>query len=182
VIIPFRRTKPYVGGNRVNSFNIQRCIETKILLTGAVCQYPCELLYFENTFGILRYAIDKEYHISGMHLVPGDVTLALYWTDRPYTLYIWQMNGNKSAAYYFNIADSISLLPDEFRWRDLMVDILVDTTGTVHVLDEDELPSDLPAALQWSILGAKEHVLTCYRDIIIEANFLLKKHVSNDDQ
>lgn len=166
----------------MNSFNSQRCIETKILLTGAIHQYPCELLYFENTFGILRYVVDKDYHISGMRLVPGDVTLALYWTDRPYTLYIWQMKGSKSAAYYFNIADSISLLPREFRWRDLTVDILVDTTGTVHVLDEDELPADLPVKLQCSIQTAKAHVLARYWDIITEANFLLKKYVSNDDQ
>jgi hypothetical protein len=166
----------------VNSSNSQRCIETKILLTGAVHQYPCELLYFENTFGILRYAVDKEYHVSGMRLVPGDVTLALYWTDRPYTLYIWQMNASKRAAYYFNIADNISLLPGEFRWRDLAVDILIDSAGTVHVLDEDELPADLPVKLQCSILAAKAHVLTRYRDIIIEANSLLKKYVSHDDQ
>jgi hypothetical protein len=161
----------------MDAFNNQRCVETKTLLTGAIQQYLCELLYLENNFGILRYVIDKEYNMGSMRLRPGDVTIALYWTDRPYTLYIWQMNGIKNAAYYFNIADSISLLQDEFRWRDLTVDVLIDTAGTVHVLDENELPANLPARLQCYILAAKSHVLKCYRDIIIEANFLVKMHV-----
>jgi predicted RNA-binding protein associated with RNAse of E/G family len=109
--------------------------------------------------------------------MPGDVTTALYWTDRPYTLYIWQVHGTKEAVYYFNIADSITLLPDEFSWRDLTVDIFIDTAGAVHVLDEDELPVDLTAELQCYILTAKSHILNCYRDLIIEANVLVKKYV-----
>lgn len=110
--------------------------------------------------------------------MPGDVTIALYWTDRPYTLYIWQIQRSADVAYYFNIADSVSLLPGEFRWRDLAVDILIDSAGIVHILDEDELPADLPAELQNYIFAAKTHVLTGYRDIIVEANSLLEKHVS----
>ena len=163
----------------MSSFNNQKCIETKTLLSGAVHQYACELLYLENAFGILQYVIDREYYIGGMRLMPGDVTFALYWTERPYTLYIWNVNRRKKeVAYYFNIADNISLLPNEFRWRDLAIDILVDTTGSVHVLDEDELPADIPVELHSYILAAKSHVLTCYRDIILESNSLLKKYVS----
>ncbi len=67
---------------------------------------------------------------------------------------------------------------DEFRWRDLAVDILIDSAGIVHILDEDELPADLPAELQNYIFAATTHVLTGYRDIIVEAKSLLKKHVS----
>lgn len=161
----------------MNSFNSQRCVETKTPLTGAAQQYICERLYLEDTFGILRYIIDKEYNVGGVRLIPGDVTIALYWTDRPYTLYIWQMSGIKDAAYYFNIADSIYLLPEEFSWRDLTVDILIDMAGTVHILDENQLPAHLPDGLQSYILAAKSHVLKCYRDIIAEAMFLVKKYV-----
>ncbi|HYA86218.1 MAG TPA: DUF402 domain-containing protein [Nitrospirota bacterium] len=171
------RLRFHLTGKRVNSFDSQRCIETKTLLSGAVQQYHCKLLHLETAFGILRYVIDKEYCIAGIRLMAGGITTALYWIDRPYTLYIWQLNDSMDAVYYFNIADSISLLPDEFRWRDLTVDILVDAAGAVHVLDEDELPADLPVGLQGYILAAKSHVLSCYRDIIREVNFLVKKHV-----
>lgn len=91
----------------MNAF--RRCIETKTLLSGDVQQYPCELLYFENTFGILRYVLDKEYHIAGTRLMPGDVTTAFYWTDRPYTLYTWQVKESGNGIFYLNIADRISL-------------------------------------------------------------------------
>jgi len=162
----------------MNSLNGKGCTETKILLTGSIQRYKCELLYLKNTFGILRYIVDKEYTIADMQLIPGDVTTALYWTDRPYTLYIWQKSAStKDVAYYFNIADSISLLPDEFSWRDLIVDIFIDTDGMVHVLDENELPPNLPPTLQCYILAAKSHILRGYREIIAEANFLIKKYV-----
>jgi len=162
----------------MSSFNDKSCIEKKILLTGAIQRYICELLYLNNKFGILRYVVDKEYTIAEMQLIPGDVTTALYWTDRPYTLYIWQKSASaKDVAYYFNIADSISLLPDEFSWRDLIVDIFIDANDMVHVLDENELPSNLPASLQCYILAAKSQILRGYREIIVEANFLIKECV-----
>jgi hypothetical protein len=159
----------------MNSFSDQRCTETKILLSGTVHKYPCKLLHYETSFGILLYVIDREYHVGSLRLMPGDVTYGLYWTDRPYTLYLWKIKGSRNAAYYFNIADSIFLSAREFQWRDLTVDILIDTTGTIHILDEDELPADLTANLQVYILTAKTHVLTHYRDIIIEADTLVKK-------
>ena len=167
-------------GKRVDLFKRQHIVETKALLSGAVQQFLCELLHLDNTFGVLRYVIDREYYVNDIRLMPGDVTIALYWTDRPYTLYVWQMNGGKNAAYYFNIADNISLLPGEFRWRDLAVDILVDTAGAVHVLDEDELPADLPAGLRAYISAAKSQVLSCYKDVVMEADVLMKKYAVGD--
>ena len=55
------------------------CIEKKILLSGDVHTYSCELLHYENGFGILRYIIDREYDVHGVKLSPGDETIALYW-------------------------------------------------------------------------------------------------------
>jgi hypothetical protein len=76
-------------------------------------------------------------------------------------------------AYYFNIADAVSLRAEEFVWRDLDVDILVGPKGTVHVLDEHELPSDLPSDLARYIEDARDHILAHFRDIIREADALL---------
>jgi hypothetical protein len=144
------------------------CIEKKTLLSGEVHTYPCELLHYESGSGILRYVIDREYDIHGVKLSPGDETIALYWEGRPYTLYVWRRRAVQDTAYYFNIADRISLTPQEFIWRDLTVDILVDGRG-VHVLDEDELPSDLDTGFLRSIREAQAHILSNYPRIINEA-------------
>ncbi len=152
-----------------------RCLEKKLTLSGTIQAYSCELLHLQIGFGILRYVIDREYNIAGLRLSRGDETIALYWEDRPFTLYIWRRRAPGDTAYYFNIADRVSLSTQEFLWRDLAVDILVDPQGKVHVLDEDELPADLDAELGDYIIEAKEHILGNFADIIHEADTLLKR-------
>jgi hypothetical protein len=144
------------------------CIETKLTLSGETKTYRCELLHFGSGFGVLRYVIDREYDVHGVGLAPGDETFALYWEDRPYTLYIWRRRTADAPVYYFNIADRISLTPREFIWRDLTVDILVDGGGA-HVLDEDELPSGIDAELLHAIRETQAHILSNYPRIINEA-------------
>ena len=151
------------------------CLEKKLTLSGEVQTFSCELVHLEPGFGMLRYVIDREYHINGIRLLPGDVTCALYWTDRPYTLYVWRLGRERRPLYYFNIADSVLLSPAEFAWRDLAVDILIDTQGTAHVLDEHELPEDLDKALARYIKHATEHVLGDYRNIVREADALIPR-------
>lgn len=170
------------------------CTEKKNLLSGEVKRFSCELVHLneEQNFGILRYVIDQSYDISGVKLRPGDITLALYWADRPYTLYIWYLNKGAEVAYYFNIADQISLQPTEFAWRDLVLDILIhprpclppcqggterglDMDSVVHVLDEHELPLDLSPEVASYIQSTKELILRDYNRIIQEADATLRK-------
>jgi len=145
------------------------CLEKKLTLSGTVQVFECELLHLNNGFGMLKYIIDREYHIGEIKLRPGDITHALYWTDRPYTLYIWRLDENQP-IYYFNIADRIALSPDEFVWRDLVIDIVIDANRKARVLDENELPGDLPPELLRYIHSARDHVLGHYGDIIDEAD------------
>jgi len=145
------------------------CLEIKLTLSDETKTYDCELLHYESGLGILRYVIDRAYDVHGVKLSPGDETIALYWEDRPYTLYVWRRQAAQDTAYYFNIADRISLTPQEFLWRDLAVDILVDQAG-VHVLDEHELPADLDDELGRSIQKTKEHLVESHRAIIAEAD------------
>ena len=152
---------------------MRHCVEKKLTLTGETKEYRCRLLSLRDGVGILRYVIETHYDIAGFRLSPGDETLALYWSDRPYTLYVWSRRREGDRAYYFNIADSVLLTPGEFTWRDLAVDILVDPKGAVRVLDEHELPPGLPRGLLDHIMQAKEHVLARFQDIIEEADALL---------
>ncbi len=149
------------------------CLEKKLTLSGKTETYQCQLVSLENDVGILRYVIDREYDVIGFRLAPGDVTLAVYWVDRPYTLYVWFRKEQRDRAYYFNIADRVSLGPGEFVWRDLVVDILIGPSGEVRVLDENELPSGLPPNLLRYIDEARDHVLGNFGDIIKEADGLL---------
>ena len=153
---------------------MRRCSETKLTLSGETHSYTCELISLQDGTGILRYVIDRPYDIAGFTLSPGDETLAVYWSGRPYTLYIWLRKHYGDRAYYFNIADSVSLSPGEFVWRDLAVDILVTEDGTVRVLDEHELPPGLSGDLITYIMKARDHVIAHFRDIIEEAEGLLE--------
>jgi hypothetical protein len=156
------------------------CLETKLTLSGETERYRCELLHYEAGFGILRYVIDREYDVHGVKLAPGDETIALYWEDRPYTLYIWQRRNLTAPVYYFNIADQVSLSPQEFVWRDLAVDVLVDERG-VHVLDEHELPLGIDPHLRLSIQSSTAHLLTGHQTIIRDADVLVKKYVHSGE-
>ncbi len=153
------------------------CIERKRLLTGGMQEYSCELIRTTGNFGILRYVIDKIYAVDSITLEPGDVTYALYWNERPYTLYIWHRRRISGVLYYFNIADSISLLPNAFTWRDLVVDILIVEDGSAHILDEEELPRDLDPELYSYINRAKTFILNRYPDIILEADGIMREIV-----
>ncbi len=148
------------------------CIEKKLTLSGKVYLFECELLLLNDVLGVLKYVIDREYIVDGIKLHPGDITHALYWMDRPYTLYIWHLSRDR-VVYYFNIADRISLQPREFLWRDLAVDILIDDGRNIHVLDEDELPDNLDPELSCYIQNAKTTIMREYASIIHEANTIV---------
>ncbi len=148
------------------------CIEKKLTLSGKVYLFKCELLLLNSDLGVLKYVIAREHAIDGIKLQPGDITHALYWIDRPYTLYIWHLTGNR-VIHYFNIADSISLQPREFLWRDLAVDIVIDDGRHVRVLDEDELPDNLDPKLSRYIQNAKATILQEHTSIIQESNVIV---------
>lgn len=157
------------------------CLERKTLLSGDVQEFVCDLLYHSERFGVLRYVLDRPYSVGPYSLASGDVTYALYWSDRPYTLYTWRIKRIRRTLYYFNLADSIILRPDAFQWRDLVVDILIDDKHTIHILDEEELPRELDPALLASIRYAKQHVLDCFPTIIREADRILADMTKPDE-
>jgi hypothetical protein len=147
--------------------NMPLCIEKKLLLSGGEVSYDCELVRCDADFGVLRHMIDREYTVGGIRLAPGDVTYALYWTRRPYTLYTWQPKRLHGLVFYFNIADTVSLSPQEFRWRDLVVDILIHD-GKASVLDKDELPGGIDPLLRRAIQAATQDIVEQHRVMVEE--------------
>ncbi len=151
------------------------CLEIKHTLANTTKIYACEELWYEPGFGMLRYVIDREYDIQGHALAPGDVTHALYWEDRPYTLYVWDVKKH-GRLFYFNIADRIGLRPGTFMWRDLALDVLITAEGKVEVLDEHELPGNLDRDLRAYINSAVNLVTSRYREIMQEAEELISRY------
>jgi predicted RNA-binding protein associated with RNAse of E/G family len=151
------------------------CIERKLILTGGTQEFVCDLLRFSEQFGILNYIVDRRYTVGRYLLEPGDRTIALYWNDRPYTLYAWRLQRIARKLYYFNIADNISLSPHVFVWRDLIVDILIDDSGNLNVLDTKDLPSDLDPVLRIFIEQAEKHIIAHHPTIIREVDGIVDR-------
>jgi len=144
------------------------CIEKKLLLAGGFHEYRCELLHYSGRFGMLKYVVDRPYVVADITIEPGEVTHALYWTDRTYTLYTWHLHRTGRKLYYFNIADSVSLSPQLFVWRDLIEDILIDDSGKLTVLDKEDFPPDLDLVLRTVIGQAERHIIAHHPAIIAE--------------
>lgn len=153
------------------------CREVKRSLSGVELTYNCELVALSGRFGILKYELDREWRVGSLNLQPGMFSYGLYWVDRPYTLYLWFDNGREPLAHYFNLADSVTLSPQQFVWRDLVVDILVWPTGEIEVLDESELPTSVDDQLMDYIESSKALVLENYEAIIQEAKEMLAEYV-----
>jgi len=125
-----------------------RFLEIKHTLDRKRYEYLCTLLEKEEGRAILLYVLEKPGQVAGVHLPAGTVTIGYFWTDRPYNLYHWIHPDGTTIAYYFNLADHTAIGEDRLSWRDLAVDILLTPEGSVRVLDEGDLPSEIDPALR----------------------------------
>ena len=118
---------------------------------------------------MLRYVSDREWVIADTDVrVPaGAVTVAHYWSDRPYNVYHWLVGG-RTLAYYCNIAADTRIEPDLVAYTDLVIDVLLRPWGAADVLDEDELPADLAPGHRLTIAKALEVLIANPRFLIRE--------------
>lgn len=154
---------------------MKHCTEIKNLLAGGRVTFNCKLVALNKESGVLKYILENEYKVGSLILPKGSITYAFYWIDRPYTLYKWFDKNGKILSNYFNVADSISLTENEFKWRDLIVDILVSPKGVLEVLDENEVPYDLDRKLMNYIKNSKTLILQEYKFIIEETDELISQ-------
>jgi len=88
----------------------------------------------------------------------GTVSLGYFWQNRPYNVYHWIDAQQNTVALYFNIADGTHISEQAIEWRDLTVDVLITPDERCRVLDEDELPDDLDADLQFYIEKTRDEL------------------------
>jgi len=154
------------------------CNERKKYLLGDEIVYPCELITLRDEFGILKYLVNRQHKVGSLIIPPETISYAFYWTDRPYVLYSWFNKDSQAIGYYFNVADSIALLPHEFSWRDLIVDILILPTRQIEILDEDEIPESLDPEMKKHIESVKQLLLQTNQTIIAETSEILNLYIN----
>ena len=131
--------------------------ERKVFLDGRADEWQCRALsLIPGTSAALRYIIEEPAEVGSQPLVlaPGDISIAHHWSERPYNVYHWHHDG-MSIGIYCNVAESLQISKTHVVYRDLVVDVLFLPDGTVEVLDEDEVPSDLSESdrrhIEWAL-------------------------------
>jgi len=145
-------------------------IERKTRLDGSVVEYACEALVVEpGRRAVVRYVAGQDRPLAGTDLVlhKGTVTVGHFWTDRPYNVYHWLERG-RTVALYVSIATDTTIEPETIAYRDLVVDVLIRTSGAIEILDEDELPPSIEPRDRLAIAKALETCVTEARRLTAE--------------
>jgi len=86
--------------------------------------------------------------VHGVQLPAGTVTFGHFWQGRPYNVYHWlDHTDGAPIGIYANLAGDTRLEGETLSWLDLVVDVLILPGAQPVILDEDELPADMPAYL-----------------------------------
>ncbi|MBO0993960.1 DUF402 domain-containing protein [Bacillus sp. SD088] len=119
-------------------------IERKIRYDATIVEYPCSLLYADKKQAILFHKVQQSFSMvteqATLTIPVESYTLAYYWKDRPYNLYIWRDKNGHYLGAYFNIVKNTSITDSLITFEDLIIDVLVFPNGDWYILDEDELP------------------------------------------
>lgn len=82
-------------------------IERKIRYDSIVVDHICMLLKAQNQHVVLFHEIMDSFTMKAgtikLTIPIGSYTIAYYWKDRPYNLYIWRDNEGNYLGSYFNI-------------------------------------------------------------------------------
>lgn len=95
--------------------------------------------------------------------MPGDRLVEYFSTDDYFNAFAIHRNGDKFAGWYCNITMPTTVDGSEIHWHDLYLDIIVDSGGSIHVEDENELEesglSSFDPDLYRTIVDAKDRLI-----------------------
>jgi hypothetical protein len=134
-------------------------------------EFLCDLLHQEKKYAVLRYRSPEPYAFGPATIEEGTVTIAHYWEDRNYILWIFKKPDASLIGYLFHIVCDVEIGEDYIRYVDLELDIWFTPDGSPSVLDEDEVKDyynkgvfdDRALSL---IEGKKMEILKNFRTII----------------
>jgi len=147
---------------------LSQVTERKTRFDGSVLEFPCRGLLVEpGRHAVIRYDLDRDWHVADLVFPKGGYTAGHFWIDRPYNVYHWLENG-RTLAHYFNVGIVDEISETHVAWRDLIIDVLVKPDGAMEVLDEDEVPADMPSAHRRTIAQALEQIVTNPKRLVAE--------------
>jgi uncharacterized protein len=124
-----------------------KIIERKIRYDSSIVEYSCLLVKARNHHVVLFHEVQESFTMiasqNKLTIPKGSYTLAYYWKDRPFNLYIWRDHNGEYLGSYFNIVKNTYITDKLVSFEDLIIDIMVLPNGTYFILDEDELPEPL---------------------------------------
>lgn len=133
-------------------------IERKIRYDRNIEEHHCRLLESEDTRMVLFHHIQTPFTMfadqTTVTITKGSYTIAYYWRNEPYNLYIWRDREGKYLASYFNIVRNTDMTDETVSFEDLIIDLLVLPTGDTFILDEEELQEPLEQFEGGSVLQA----------------------------
>jgi hypothetical protein len=141
-------------------------LEIKRTLDGGRKEFRCQLVERQSDRAIVLFISSKPYLVGGLPLPAGTVTLGHFWRDRPFNVYHWLDPVGATLAHYFNLAAETAIDEDRISWSDLAIDVLVRPGAPPVVLDEEELPLDLPPETRAHIEAGRGQVLEQHGAII----------------
>ncbi|MCU4771499.1 DUF402 domain-containing protein [Bacillus toyonensis] len=121
--------------------------ERKIRYDSTIVDYDCLLLKKQSEsivlFHEVQYSFTMTAHDTKLTIQKGSYTIAYYWEDRPYNLYVWRDKEGNYVGAYFNIVKNTQITEEVVSFEDLIIDIMVLPNGEYFILDEDELPEPI---------------------------------------
>lgn len=123
-------------------------IEKKIKYDHSIVEYRClPLKILDGREAILYHKIIQAFELPlKEHIInipKGSYTVAFYWSDRPYNVYVFRNKKNQVIALYINIVKNTQISKKSIEFYDLILDIVVTPDGKFNVLDIDELTESL---------------------------------------
>ncbi len=122
-------------------------IERKIRYDGTTVDYACLLIEAQQDKIILYHEVQYSFTMAAndtkLTIPKGSYTIAYYWANRPYNLYVWRDQDGGYLGSYFNIVKNTYITDQVVSFEDLILDIMVLPSREFFILDEDELPEAL---------------------------------------
>ncbi|MBZ4222796.1 DUF402 domain-containing protein [Bacillus wiedmannii] len=122
-------------------------IERKIRYDGTTIDHACLLIEAQQDKIILYHEVQYSFTMAAndkkLTIPKGSYTVAYYWGNRPYNLYVWRDQDGGYLGSYFNIVKNTCITDEVVSFEELILDIMILLSGEFFILDEDELPDSL---------------------------------------
>jgi hypothetical protein len=134
-------------------------LEIKRTLGGQCKEFRCRLVSRDPVRAIVLFVSSVPYQVGDLPLPSGTVTLGHFWPGRDYNVYHWLTPDGETLGHYFNLAADTVIGASSISWCDLVLDLLVRPGAPPLLLDEADIPPNLPAATHARLEAARRSVL-----------------------